>query len=342
MPRGLLVASLLAPLSTSALVLDKEVTMYHVNPLKFGPIPVNMDAADVAGDFFFQLFEVLTVPLACEKAQYPKPFECRNLEVVAPDELVNKLTVKVTSNFSSYAMCNIGNANGTDPVGRPCPVGGYCCYCAVEGSGHHHGGRSAPCNATVGSASPAIEFQSFGKFRPCFKDYQCWADRSAFKFNAAHPTQWYSPLAIGDCDRHPAGGPNCTWKVQTVDKIVNATCHADSFFGAVQRAAPEPFVNCTGGGKAAPNATDPCWVRGFYTAVLGPDATKFWRWKSARCAAAACLLALSPLSACPPTPPPSLSLGLSPPAHARLPPARALTCAWPLGVRRGSWRAAPR
>ena len=49
----------------------------------------------------------------------------------------------------------------------------------------------------------------------------------------------------------------------------------------MQAASPTSFANCTGGGAAAPNASDPCWIRGFYTAVLGPDAAKSTGWKVA-------------------------------------------------------------
>ena len=83
--------------------LDKTVTMYHVNPLRYGPVPRDMDAADAVGDIFFELFEVLTIPLACEDVTLPaskKPFECDNLETVDPTDVVNKLTVRVNSSFS--------------------------------------------------------------------------------------------------------------------------------------------------------------------------------------------------------------------------------------------------
>ena len=114
----------------TSMVLDKQLTMYHVNPVRFGPVPRNTDAADAAGDLFFELFEVLTLPLQCEKRKgHHLPFNCRNLEIGRPDDVVNKVTLRVNSNFSLYGMCNIGNASGVDPFGRPCPIGGYCCYC---------------------------------------------------------------------------------------------------------------------------------------------------------------------------------------------------------------------
>jgi len=263
-------------------VLDTTVTMYHVNPQRFGPIPRNTDAADVTGDLFFQLFEVLTVPLACSDPTVPswrKPFECRNLETTDPSDVVNKVTLRVDSNYSAYAMCNIGNAQGKDPLGRPCPVGGYCCYCSEYVHGHFP--RTVPCNATVG-------YQNLkGHFGPaqmpwhhsCSKDYDCWTSHAAAKLTDAHPGIWYSPLEAGDCSLHPDPSPNCTWAVHSVEKIVNATCQSDSFFAAVQRAAPAPFANCSSAATGKANASDACWIRAFYTAVLGPDASKPNDWK---------------------------------------------------------------
>jgi len=269
-------------LASSAMVftfgaLDKTVTMYHVNPLRFGPVPRNMDAADAAGDIFFELFEVLTIPLACDDPTVPssrKPFECRNLETNDPTTVVNKVELRIDSNYSNYAMCNIGNKQGKDPFGRPCPVDEYCCYCSEDG--HHFPPKTAPCNATVGKADLYSHFGEMSR-RPCHKDYDCWTGHAAAKLDQQHPGFWYSPLKLGDCSLHPAGGPNCTWIVEKVVKIVNGTCHSDSFFGAVQRASPESFdASCS---HKAPNASDPCWVRGFYTAVLGADAAKPSGWK---------------------------------------------------------------
>jgi len=184
--------------------------------------------------------------------------------------------LQVDSHYSGYAMCNIGSKDGKDPLGRPCPVGGYCCYCSEDT--HHGYPKTVPCNATVGYQELYSHFGSMSH-RPCLKDYDCWTQHSVAKLSTQQPGKWYSPLKIGDCSLHDRSGPNCTWAVKSVDKIVNSTCHSNSFFGAVQRAAPELFANCTGGSTSTPNASDPCWIRGFYTAVLGPDAAKPWFWK---------------------------------------------------------------
>ena len=83
---------------------------------------------------------------------------------------------------------------------------------------------------------------------------------------------WYSPLSYGACETHPGSATNCTWSLKSVEKIVSKKCHDDSFFGQIQAAAPTCFDDECGGGAA--NATDPCWIRCFYRAVLGPDADK--------------------------------------------------------------------
>ena len=102
-------------------------------------------------------------------------------------------------------------------------------------------------------------------------DYDCWTSHSAAKLTAAHPGSWYSPLSFGDCSLHPHSSTNCTWAVEKVDKIVNATCHSNSFFGSVMKAAPTCFTDKCGP-SPSPNASDPCFIRCFYEAVLGPDA----------------------------------------------------------------------
>jgi hypothetical protein len=76
--------------SAALCVLDMDLTMYHVNPVRYGPIPLNTDTADVTGDLFFELFEKLSIPLACNDPTVPakdRPFECRNLESDDPTDV---------------------------------------------------------------------------------------------------------------------------------------------------------------------------------------------------------------------------------------------------------------
>mmetsp|Transcript_31896 Transcript_31896/g.83424 ORF Transcript_31896/g.83424 Transcript_31896/m.83424 type:complete len:227 (-) Transcript_31896:725-1405(-) len=155
-------------------------------------------------------FERLSIPLACSDPTVPpeqKPFECKNLESVDPTDVVNKITLEVDSNYSGYAMCNIGNASGLDPLGRQCGVGEYCCYCSDPSVWD----RSAPCNATVGRANLFTKFGYYAnQSKPCFTDYECWADRCGFKLlSPDDPGLWYSPLDYGYCADHPFSPSNC-------------------------------------------------------------------------------------------------------------------------------------
>ena len=45
-------------------IADTDLTVYHVNPLHEGVIPVNMDTADLRGDIFFDLSSK-TIPIEC-------------------------------------------------------------------------------------------------------------------------------------------------------------------------------------------------------------------------------------------------------------------------------------
>ena len=186
--------------------------------------------------------------------------------------MINKIVLSVDG-FSGYAMCNIGSANGTDPFGLQYESGTYCCRCPDESGHHHYPPKWAPCNATVGRQDIHSHFgnQSHG-WHQGKKDYDCWTDHAAQKLTDAEPGMWYSPLSYGACETHPGSATNCTWSLKSVEKIVSKKCHDDSFFSQIQAAAPTCFDDECGGG--APNATDPCWIRCFYRAVLGPDADK--------------------------------------------------------------------
>ena len=168
----------LLPAFATQTATSEDVLMYHVNPRKYGPVPVDMDTADEAGDLFFELMEVLTVPLACSDPTRDQRsgFECDNPEATSSDDVVNKLTLSITGGFSGYAMCNIGR-NGTDGFGHACKDDSYCCFCPKEGA-HHFPPQAAPCNATVGMSNMYERHGGGGSFRPCSKDYECFAERA--------------------------------------------------------------------------------------------------------------------------------------------------------------------
>ena len=153
-------------IATAALSIDpryaKNITVYHVNELRFGAIPVNMDTGNALGDMFFDMLEVIMHPLACPNgthtvtpAYYPNP--CLNPEAVGADLRVNKLTLEVDSRYSGYAACNVG-VNNSDPFGGACRSDTYCCDCFDAPSRLRH--KKVPCNATLGFENL---FESFGK-----------------------------------------------------------------------------------------------------------------------------------------------------------------------------------
>ena len=105
---------------------------------------------------------------------------------------------------------------------------------------------------------------------PASKEWQCFQSNVLEKFSDDVPALWFSTLRSGYCGADPAREPaNCTWRVASVDKVVNKTCHGDVFFSAVEQRGRPCFEAC-----GARNTTSPCWVRCFYETALGPDSGK--------------------------------------------------------------------
>ena len=121
----------------------RNITVYPVNEHAYGPVPVNMDTGDAAGDWFFDMEEVIIVPLVCDDD--PTGHGCSNQEAVGADLVVNKLVLAVETPFERYAKCNVG-VNGTDGHGHACEDGVYCCYC--EGDTYHCGVEPIPRRAS--------------------------------------------------------------------------------------------------------------------------------------------------------------------------------------------------
>ena len=278
MPTILLLVVLLS-LSTVAQSLDpshlKNITVYHVNEAKFGPVPINMDTGDAVGDLFFDMLEVISLPLRCGKNKPPPnphgPDFCKNQEAAGPDLRVNKLTLEVDSRFSQYAACNVG-VNNTNPFGGYCKTDTYCCGCVKPGGGPHHF-QPVPCNKTLGHE---MVYETMGKFIPGCKAndsvVDCYTDNVFKKLSAQTPGIWYSSLQTGYCGTGAAVGFNgCTWRVVSVDKIVKRACHTQVFGAAVGATAPACFERC---GDQKNNVTAPCWADCFYKAALGPDSGK--------------------------------------------------------------------
>uniref|UniRef100_A0A7S4BPT5 Uncharacterized protein n=1 Tax=Chrysotila carterae TaxID=13221 RepID=A0A7S4BPT5_CHRCT len=122
--------------------LSKTITVFHVNPLREGVIPVNMDTADLRGDMFFDVHSK-TLPIQCA---VPPPsiysrIDCSNPEVVASDLVITKLQLNMrpSDSFGEYGRCNLCNATGVDPFSRlPCTPHEYFCTCGTYFMGSAH------------------------------------------------------------------------------------------------------------------------------------------------------------------------------------------------------------
>lgn len=101
---SLLVASLLSAVDRTPWP-SKEVTVFHVNPLHEGVLPLDMDTADLQGDIFFDL-RSRTLPIECangtSSARYSS--DCSNGEVVDNDLVITKLklSLRKSEDFGPY------------------------------------------------------------------------------------------------------------------------------------------------------------------------------------------------------------------------------------------------
>ena len=60
------------------------------------------------------------------------------------------------------------------------------------------------------------------------------------------------------------GARGCTWRVASVERIIQKRCHNRLFFGAVEARGGACFAGC---GADARNASSPCWTDCFYKTV---------------------------------------------------------------------------
>lgn len=75
-----------------------NITVYHVNPHRYGAVPYSMNTGDTAGDLFFDLFQVVISPLACQNET--ESHACSNPEATGADLVVNKLRLEVDTRYS--------------------------------------------------------------------------------------------------------------------------------------------------------------------------------------------------------------------------------------------------
>ena len=96
-------------------------------------------------------------------------------------------------------------------------------------------------------------------------DYVCWQKTAARKTGGA----WFSTPAASACDAVADGAP-CAWRVARVAKVVNRTCAAAVRLGAIERFFPANYSCPDSGLGRRRNASSPCWLAAFFSAVLGP------------------------------------------------------------------------
>ena len=106
LPNILLLSSISAPDGFT------NVTVFHVNPASYAPVPLNMNTGDALGDMYFDIRSV-GLPLECASGDPTTAHDCDNAEVVSNDLVITKLTLQVRLPFGDYGRCNIC-VNGTD------------------------------------------------------------------------------------------------------------------------------------------------------------------------------------------------------------------------------------
>ncbi len=85
---------------------------------------------------------------------------------------------------------------------------------------------------------------SRGGFNACTSETECWRSNVVRKLGGDdYFGAWFSSLSTGCADPlHPTS--NCTWRVVSVDAVVNRTCHTRTFFDAVAQYNQSCFGAC--------------------------------------------------------------------------------------------------
>jgi hypothetical protein len=209
-----------------------------------------MDVGDTAGDLYFLLRSVVS-PIEC--AQDPGAEDCTDTEVISSSLVATQLSMTVDSDYGPYGHCNICNkalmnTSWTKPYCNMTNLGEYFCI------GY---------NLSTGK----VGFETVAANHPqtCFAnntEWQCWQNRVVTKIGG----NWWSFFKESF---------NKSWKVDAVESVINNTCLQAAVYTAIEGYKPtrKCFARCRGGGgHAARNTSDPCWVGCVFDAVLGPGA----------------------------------------------------------------------
>jgi hypothetical protein len=238
-----------------------NLTLYHVGPDWFPPLPLNQNSADWMGHLTFSFMSGLDRYECNINATQEY---CRNPEVFTPISqlVVTKLLLEVDSRFETYGQCNVcvaGHVQHHPDV--PCRNGDYACSCVETSSGPVDTGGNLGCGSGVGREFVANT--SFGPCGPQTADTQCWFVNSAHKLGG----QWFSTLAEGLCDSPTS--LRCAWRLVAVVERLPYACIEASVQSAVEATDPHCFRRCSSRGF-----TSLCYIRCFYRALLGPQADR--------------------------------------------------------------------
>jgi hypothetical protein len=93
--------------------------------------------------------------------------------------------------------------------------------------------QDVPCNNTVGYWNLYDFFRSEGfHCEEGMLEAECWELNTMRKLSPDFPGAWYSTLAQG-CATPTDPTPDCTWRVVSVDAIIQSDCHKRQFLDAV-------------------------------------------------------------------------------------------------------------
>eukprot|EP00750_Incisomonas_marina_P019263 INCI3269.2.p1 GENE.INCI3269.2~~INCI3269.2.p1 ORF type:complete len:464 (-),score=57.28 INCI3269.2:404-1627(-) len=226
-----------------------NLTVYHINPLSAladGGSPIDMDTADPAGDFYFDMLEEYVYPLECPHGSDSPGAVCQNREVAAPDLVVTKLTLAAAQPFGSYARCNLC-VNHTDHYHHTCEDGTYFCFPLVN-------------NYTVGYQNVS-HGQSETRWNECTSKtstWECQLLKLPWKMTSDHPGAWYSTQREGMCSDAPAPAPSNSTCLGVFPTILELNTSDPGTINAVNASSPEECCSLCGTSRSVsglPNCT---------------------------------------------------------------------------------------
>lgn len=321
-----------------------NLTVFGLRPYNLSQpmLATNYDWGDAAGDIFFLMTDVLSLPYACS-VSHNSWWACGQRGALGHDQVYTQLVLEVdgdvlrpddgTLNGATYSDCNpdktgahfhcdcvhpdsswspvraspaAASAQLENGVSDRCDFGpaysqchdvihrnvthtpnmSACVACFTAATGCTRGAVWDRC----GFESTKVSCEIFGA-EPIDTRY-CGARRSKSNLSEACPAcadgcsgvwdhwkssaarvlggNWFSTAQEGNCNDPTA--PGCGWRALEHVKTVNATCANDNLITAVEYRGAECFKNgaCQKLGDSNYNRSTNCWVKCFFSTVLGP------------------------------------------------------------------------